>query len=53
MTKLLAFLGATIFGWVGWWLGDRVGLFTAFALSMVGTGLGIYVGRKVADRMGV
>ena len=53
MTKLLAFLGATILGWLGWWLGDRVGLMTAFVLSVVGTGLGIYLGRKLAGRLGL
>ena len=48
MTKLLVFAGATIGGWLGWWLGDFVGLFTAFALSMVGTGAGMYAGRRIA-----
>jgi len=47
LTKLLSFIGATIGGAIGWWAGDRVGLVTAFMLSMVGTGIGIYYGRML------
>jgi hypothetical protein len=48
MSKVLAFIGATVGGAVGWWLGDRVGLMTAFLLSMVGTGVGMYAGIRFA-----
>jgi hypothetical protein len=51
MTKLMGFLGATIGGYAGWALGARFGVMTAFMVSMVGTGLGIYVGRRVANDM--
>ena len=51
MNRLLGFLGATIGGYAGWALGDRFGVMTAFMLSMVGTGLGIYVGRRIARAM--
>jgi hypothetical protein len=47
METLLGFIGATVVGAVGWWLGEHVGFMTAFLLSMVGTGLGLYVGRRV------
>ena len=30
----------------------RVGYMTAFMLSVVGTGLGIYFGRRLADELG-
>lgn len=46
--KLLVLVGTTIGGAVGWWIGDRVGIMTAFMLSMVGTGLGMYVGVRIA-----
>jgi hypothetical protein len=46
--KLLGFIGMTVGGWIGWWIGDHLGLLTAFFLSMVGTGAGLYVGRRVA-----
>ncbi len=48
MAKILGFTGSFVGGTVGWWLGENVGIMTAFALSMVGTGVGIYIGRKIA-----
>jgi hypothetical protein len=45
--KLLGFIGATIGGTIGWWLGERVGLMTAFMISIVGTGLGMYAARRL------
>lgn len=48
MTKLLVLTGATVGGSIGWWLGAYVGFYTAFMLSMVGTGLGMYAGRRYA-----
>ena len=50
MAKLLSFLGATVGGAVGWWLGEGFGMMTAFMLSMVGTGVGVYYGRRIASR---
>lgn len=49
MGKLLAFLGMTVGGWVGWALGQRFGLFAAFILGIVGTGVGLYAGRRIAS----
>jgi uncharacterized membrane protein YeaQ/YmgE (transglycosylase-associated protein family) len=51
MKKMLGFIGATVGGGIGWWAGAPVGTMTAFMLSIVGTGLGIYVGKRLADRM--
>ena len=48
MSRLLVVLGATIGGAAGWWLGALVGTMTAFFLSVIGTALGVYVGRRVA-----
>ena len=48
MNKLFGFLGATLGGYAGWAAGALVGTGTAFVLSIVGTGVGIYVGRRVA-----
>ena len=53
MSKLLAWVGATILGAIGWWAGEALeGMFTAFVLSMVGTGLGLYLGRRMAAHLG-
>jgi uncharacterized membrane protein YeaQ/YmgE (transglycosylase-associated protein family) len=49
MTRLCGFIGATVGSALGWWAGAPVGTMTAFMLSTVGTGVGMYVGRKVAD----
>jgi hypothetical protein len=47
MRKLLGFVGATIGGYIGWWAGSRVGVMTAFVLSMIGTGVGMYLAIRV------
>jgi hypothetical protein len=51
MSKLLTLVGATVGGYAGWWLGAFAGTMTAYMLSMVGTGLGIYFGRRWAQHL--
>lgn len=46
--NVLGFVGATLLGAVGWWIGDHVGLMTAFIVSTVATGVGLYAGRRIA-----
>ena len=48
MGKLLALVGTTLGSAVGWWLGAPAGLMTAFVCSMVGFGVGLYAGRRIA-----
>ncbi len=48
MEKLLILFGLTVGGWLGWAAGARFGIFAAFVLSIVGTALGLVVGRKIA-----
>ena len=52
MTKLLGFIGATIGGYAGWALGALAGPFAAFIVSMIGTGFGMYWGRRLAQNLG-
>ncbi len=52
MTKFYGFLGATVGSYAGWYLGAPIGFMTGFMLSMVGTGFGIYAGRRVAQHYG-
>ena len=52
MTKVLAITGATVGGYAGWALGALVGPFTAFMVSMIGTGFGMYWGRRIAQNIG-
>lgn len=51
MTALLGWTGATVGSAIGWWVGAKYGVFTAFASSVVGTGVGLYVGRRIAERL--
>ena len=48
MSKVLSLLGATLGGAIGWWLGARIGTMTAFIVSIFGTAVGVYAGRRIA-----
>jgi hypothetical protein len=48
----MAFLGMTVGGWAGWWVGAHAGLMAAWVLGMVGTGAGLYLGRRIAEGWG-
>jgi hypothetical protein len=48
MERMLTMLGMFILGSLGWWIGEFVGIFTAAILSLVGSGLGLYLGRRIA-----
>ena len=52
MLKLYSFIGATVGSYAGWALGAPISFTTAFMVSMVGTGVGIYAGRRVAHYYG-
>lgn len=47
MKRIMNFIGMTLGGWVGWALGSRISIFTAFMVSVVGTGVGLYAAQKV------
>ena len=47
MEKIFVILGTFVGGWIGWWVGEQMGLTTAFILSMVGTGAGLYLARRI------
>ena len=49
MRKLLGVIGATVGGYAGWYVGAVVGIMTAFTLSMVGTGVGMYIAYRAAQ----
>lgn len=36
---------------VGWFAGMGFGIFTSFILAVVGTGSGLYLSRRLADRL--
>lgn len=47
MKKLCIVIGMTVFSSVGWWLGSKVGVMTAFWLSGIVSMLGVYVGWRI------
>lgn len=47
MQRILDLTGATVGGWLGWILGAHVSIMTAFIVSMVGTGAGLYAARRL------
>jgi dipeptide/tripeptide permease len=40
-------MGMIIFSWIGWWLGAKIGFWTAYILSGVGSILGVYIGWRI------
>jgi len=48
MNRIFNFIGMTIGGWLGWALGSPVSIFTAFIVSIVGTGVGLYAAQRVS-----
>lgn len=50
MRTAFGLIGASVGGWAGWALGAPVSFFVAFLVSMVGTGVGLYMGYRFAAR---
>lgn len=49
--KLAGFAGTIVGSYLGWYVGEALsGMGLAFVLSMVGTGVGLYYGRKFGAR---
>ena len=51
--KLILLVTTTIGGTIGWWIGAPIGFFTAFVCSMIGTGVGIWGGKRLARQWGI
>ena len=47
MRGLSVLFAMSIGGGVGWWLGSLIGTMTAVLLSGIGTGVGVYLMRKI------
>lgn len=50
MKRIADLLFMSAGGYAGWFVGALVGIFTAFILSMVGVGVGLYASRRLAAR---
>lgn len=52
LKKLLILSGTTLGSAVGWWLGADFGIMTAFIVSMIGFGAGMWGGARLAKHLG-
>jgi hypothetical protein len=50
VVKLGGFVGATVAGYVGWYLVAGFGFMTAFIVSTIASGFGMYYGVKFARK---
>jgi len=48
MEKLLAWIGLAVGGWGGWAAGAAFSVTAALLLGFVGSGLGLYLGRRLS-----
>ena len=51
MKGFLNYFGMSVGGGIGWALGAQVSIFTAFIVSMVGTGVGLFYTRRWVKRI--
>jgi hypothetical protein len=51
MRTLFGLVGTLAGGWLGWWLGEQVGLMTAVILGSIGSGAGLYFGRRLLENL--
>jgi hypothetical protein len=51
LKNLLALVVSTLFGWIGWVLGEKIGFMTAYFASGFASILGFYVGWKITRRL--
>ena len=51
MKGLLNMAGMSVGGWIGWAIGAPVSIFTAFMVSIVGSGLGLYYTQRWVKRL--
>jgi len=48
---LLNLMGMSAGGWLGWILGAQVSFFTGYVVSMVGTGVGLFLTQRAIKRL--
>jgi len=44
-------MGMSAGGWIGWVIGAQISFFTAFIVSTVGTGVGLYATHRALKRL--
>ena len=51
MKKLFGFLGTTVASTIGWYAAAKFGFMTAFFVSTIAGGVGLYYGVKAANHL--
>lgn len=51
MKGILNLMGMIIGGWIGWAIGAKVSIFTAYIVSTVASGLGLYASIRVTKHL--
>jgi hypothetical protein len=51
MKRILDLIGMSAGSWLGWMVGAWISFFTAFLLSMIGLGVGLYATRWITKRL--
>jgi dipeptide/tripeptide permease len=51
MKRILTVVGSIAMSSLLGWLGAKVGIMTGFMLGTVGTGIGMYAGYRLAERL--
>lgn len=51
MKGILNLVGMSVGGWLGWVIGAQVSFFTAFIVSIVGTGVGLYYTQRAVRQL--
>ena len=51
MKKILILFFITLFGWLGWVLGEKIGLMIAYFFSCIGSAIGIVLAVMINKRL--
>ena len=51
MKKILMFIFLSVFGWLGWMLGEKIGVMTAYFFSLIGSAAGIVLAVMLNKRL--
>ena len=51
MKRLVDLIGMSVGSWLGWTVGARFSFFAAFMVSIIGMGAGLYLARRLNQRL--
>ncbi len=51
MKGFLNFMGMSVGGWIGWAIGAPISFYTAFMVSIVGSGVGLYFTQRALKQL--